>query len=1629
MLGSGTRIGSTPNWQRTGLALTGTGLLRARGRTTNGNQNGSSGLVEHVLSFDFPATVPNAPTIGTARAGNGEVQVYFTPPANNGGSSILSYTASCGAVTALGTASPVVVTGLVNGTSVTCTVRATNSVGTGPASLASNSVTPSATITAVGPFAYVPRHNTGQMAVLDLGSNSVITSISGGAGIGIAVAPNGLRAYVIDQGLSAVKVINTVTKTLLTSIAVGAGPWSAVVSPDSTRLYVSNRTADTVSVIDTASNSVLSTFNVAAAPTGLVISPDGSKLYVGSATTFNLTVVALPSNVVSQFPVGANSHALAISPDGSRVYFVDGQGSGRMRAFNTATNTLAGSVNVGGVPTGINISADGSRVYVSNNGGIGNFNGNTVSQIDAATMTVIATGATGPGPLGVDVHPDGSRVYVGNNNGTMSVLDTAGMTSVVTIDMGSAHPIFAMGNFIARTSTPSLGRRLSVGSITLPATIAGANSATRVLFAQPFSATPIVIAQPDDTDSDPKAVRIANINASGFDVLQIEPRGCVGCTGAGGAMNVHWLAALPGVYRLPNDVPNLRGQATPTRVPGAGILVKVGSVLTMASQRSSLFGGFAGFAAPSWQVVSFPSAPGDDFSAPPILLTSLQSWNPSNAGGNFTLAPLPARPSLNGVSRLWLSTAVRNVSASGFDTALESGSSDNTGAVTPGLFQPESVGYIAIESAVSTQLAVMGGTLVPLATATGSSDGNPACAPVNMAFPDGAVINTANLRGFAGLHTRNEEDGGWLRRCAFATPGGSALSIGTRVDEDADLSSDRSHPTSETVGTAVFGGDFSTTPVSLVFVTASRSGTQLNVQFGSATEAGHLGYRIWGRADVSQDWRALHEDLIVNRTGDAMSAKSYQRTVEAAGISEIRLEDVDLTGVSRFHPEIKLDANGATSVGAPALDQPLNWAAIRASNAATPVRSSRGTGAASVLASVRKTGIQRASFADLLAAGFSADVPVSALAVLENGLPVARHIECNSGQFGPGCFVEWLAQTRPSLYGNERLYQISNSPAAVRAVGGGAIAQLGTATRAVPAEIQQFPNRDYSFSAPGNDPWFDQRLVASSTPVEVSRTFSLPARVAGSVQLSVDLWGGLDFSGAQNSAPDHSVELLLNGTSIARERFDGLVLKRISQSVNEALLLPLNTLTLRLPADTGYSADVVLLDGFKVSYSRSSTLSEGELSFGEFSASGASDVQFADGMESRNGFAVNGVSGQTTVWSQMGGRILRDQASANTLLDTRVSAVHISASAQLQAPALSSAAAPQTDFANADYLIVTHPLFEAELAPLISLQQSRGYSVKTMRTDAIYAAKSAHQRSPQAIREAIAQVNPRFVLLIGGDSYDYDDNLNVGSQSYLPTFYRVSDPIVRFAATDAPFVDSNDDGKPERALGRIPARTVEELRRAIDSIVRRGNTPVGSYFASAGGSNASEHFATHSRALLSYLRQGQSTSFALADEVGVSEARSKATAALTGGSDWINYLGHSSPNRWAAQNLLDTTQLGNVQRVGLPAIVAQWGCWNSYFVIPTQDTMSHALMLRSNTLAAAVIGSTSLAEDASHLALGTRFFYLIEDGRIDDRGGVAINTLGEALQAAKADLAVSAPEHLESNYSITLFGDPAMRVR
>lgn len=91
-----------------------------------------------------PVTVPGAPTGVTATPGaGGTASVAFTPPTDNGGSPITSYTVTSapGGLTATGAGSPLTVTGLTAGTSYTFTATATNAVGTSAASAPSAAVT------------------------------------------------------------------------------------------------------------------------------------------------------------------------------------------------------------------------------------------------------------------------------------------------------------------------------------------------------------------------------------------------------------------------------------------------------------------------------------------------------------------------------------------------------------------------------------------------------------------------------------------------------------------------------------------------------------------------------------------------------------------------------------------------------------------------------------------------------------------------------------------------------------------------------------------------------------------------------------------------------------------------------------------------------------------------------------------------------------------------------------------------------------------------------------------------------------------------------------------------------------------------------------------------------------------------------------------------------------------------------------------------------------------------------------------------------------------------------------------------------------------------------------------------
>ena len=88
--------------------------------------------------------VANAPTIGSATAGNQKACVAFTAPSCVGGGAVTSYTAVAtpGFKTGTGASSPITINCLTGCTAYTFTVSANNAYGPSAFSAASNSATP-----------------------------------------------------------------------------------------------------------------------------------------------------------------------------------------------------------------------------------------------------------------------------------------------------------------------------------------------------------------------------------------------------------------------------------------------------------------------------------------------------------------------------------------------------------------------------------------------------------------------------------------------------------------------------------------------------------------------------------------------------------------------------------------------------------------------------------------------------------------------------------------------------------------------------------------------------------------------------------------------------------------------------------------------------------------------------------------------------------------------------------------------------------------------------------------------------------------------------------------------------------------------------------------------------------------------------------------------------------------------------------------------------------------------------------------------------------------------------------------------------------------------------------------------
>jgi uncharacterized protein (TIGR02145 family) len=127
-----------------------------------------------------PIPIPDPPTNPVATAGIAQASVAFTPPAFDGGSAITGYTvtSSPGSFTATGASSPLVVTGLTDGTAYTFTVVATNAAGNSVASTASAAVASCGAFVSAGVYKVFACYNLGATDITG-DPNTIVQAIHG----------------------------------------------------------------------------------------------------------------------------------------------------------------------------------------------------------------------------------------------------------------------------------------------------------------------------------------------------------------------------------------------------------------------------------------------------------------------------------------------------------------------------------------------------------------------------------------------------------------------------------------------------------------------------------------------------------------------------------------------------------------------------------------------------------------------------------------------------------------------------------------------------------------------------------------------------------------------------------------------------------------------------------------------------------------------------------------------------------------------------------------------------------------------------------------------------------------------------------------------------------------------------------------------------------------------------------------------------------------------------------------------------------------------------------------------------------------------------------------------------------
>ncbi len=289
-----------------------------------------------------------------------------------------------------------------------------------------------------------------EVSIIDPATNKVVGVIHGiEVNHGAAVAPDGSRYYISNEGESTLDVVDQKTLKVVRSIPLSGHPNNISISKDGRRVYVAiARAPGAVDVIDTASLQNVKSISVSGAVHNTYVTPDGKYVVSGSIPSKTITVI----DAKTETPVwslvmdlGIRPMAFATNPDGSTKWiFVQLSGFNGFAVVDFATHKEINRIKNPDLPPGkspyrmggneshgMAVTSDGKTLVVTSR-----LNSSLYSY-SLPDLKVLGTTEVGRAPDWVTLTPDGKTAYVANAaSNSVSVVDVKSMKEVTRIPVG-----------------------------------------------------------------------------------------------------------------------------------------------------------------------------------------------------------------------------------------------------------------------------------------------------------------------------------------------------------------------------------------------------------------------------------------------------------------------------------------------------------------------------------------------------------------------------------------------------------------------------------------------------------------------------------------------------------------------------------------------------------------------------------------------------------------------------------------------------------------------------------------------------------------------------------------------------------------------------------------------------------------------------------------------------------------------------------------------------------------------------------------------------------------------------------------------------------------------------------------